>query len=170
MTIRILGAILIFVSCGGFGIRITTGFRNSIKEMRQLIMILTMMESELAYRRLPLEPLCRSLSTKCSGCISVALLHLADALERNNEPDVAGCIHYAIDKTRHMPDLIKDGFKLLGATLGTLDAEEQIKQISFAKSECQNLLQLYTQTKQPHIQSCQTLGLCAGAAMAILLM
>ena len=170
MTIRIIGAIFIFVSCGAFGIRIAAGYRNSIKEMRQLIGILTMMESELAYRKLPLEPLCRSLSTKSTGYISVALLHLADALERNNEPDVAICIHYAMDKTKHMSELVKDGFQLLGATLGTLDADEQIKQLKFVKSECQDLLQTYIQTKQPHIQSCQTLGLCAGAAMAILLM
>lgn len=170
MIIRILGAIFVFFSCGGFGIRIAAGYRNSIKEMRQLIGILTMMESELAYRRLPLEPLCRSLSTKCSGSISVALLHLADALERNNEPDAAECVHYAIAETKIMPELVKDGFKILGVTLGMFDAEEQIKQIRFAKSECLNLLQIYTQTKQPHIQSCQTLGLCAGAAMAILLM
>lgn len=168
MTLKLFGAVFVIVGCGGFGFLIAAAHRREVKSMQQLISALDYMECELKYRLTPLPELCRQSATICSGAVNTLLNTLATELDNQISPDVEKCMDSALQKNSEIPKLTRDGFILLGRTLGRFDVEGQLKGIDAVRLECRQTLDTYMQNQDVRLRSYQTLGLCAGAAMAIL--
>lgn len=168
MSVKLIGAILVIGSCGGFGFKLAANHRREENTLRMLISILDYMECELQYRLTPLPALCRMAASESKGVLSQTFLALAVELEDQISPDVESCMNAALARITDMPELTREQMELLGRSLGRFDIEGQLKGLETVRRECRRNLEELNQNRDARLRSYQTLGLCAGAAMAIL--
>lgn len=169
MYIRILGAILIAASCGGFGLTMAANHKNEVKTLRCFIESLEYMESELQYRLTPLPDLFRTTANMTSDTLSRIYIDLSNELECQISPDAEQCMNVVIQHHEDIPKLTREALSLLGNTLGHFDLDGQVRCLDRIKEDCLQKLSKYTENQETRLRSYKTLGLCAGAAIAILL-
>jgi len=170
MILKLIGATLVIAGCGGFGFRLAANHRKEERMLRELIAVLDFMECELQYRLTSLPILCRQAATQCSNSLRNVMLSLSSELEDQISPDVEQCMTAALSKQKDFPVITYETLVLLGRTLGRFDLEGQLKGMDAVKQECHRHLEQLNQNKDIRLRNYQTLGLCAGAAMAILFM
>ncbi len=166
--IKLFGALLVIAGCGGFGIFIAADHRREERTLRRFITLLELMECELQYRLTPLPELCRQAAFASQDAVKRFFLLLAEELDNQMSPNVEKCVYAALEKVKDMPRLTKDAMELLGQSLGQFDVEGQLKGLATVRSECNRTLEIYTNNQDVRLRSYQTLGLCAGAALAII--
>jgi stage III sporulation protein AB len=74
----------------------------------------------------------------------------------------------AIDKCTSLPEKTHCCLISLGRTLGKFDLQGQMKGMDTVIAECERELSKLQNNKEERLRSYQTLGLCAGAGLAIL--
>ena len=169
MNYRIVGAICVIVGCGSCGFVLTVQYLTRIRLLQNLMKALVHMESELQYRCTPLPQLCRQAGNSNQGRIQRILLLLADEMDSQVSPDVEMCMHAALTRSGLSDSDVYAMLVELGKNLGIFDMAGQLRGLQYVKSICsENLAQLQL-CKDSRLRSYQTLGLCAGAAIAILL-
>ena len=166
--IKLFGALLVIAGCGGFGFFIAAEHRREEKTLRHFISVLELMECELQYRLTALPELCRQAAFESRGPLKKTFSFLADELEDQISPNVEKCVDAALAKVKELPKLTAEAMELLGRSLGRFDVEGQLKGIASVRAECVRIMESYTQNQDVRLRSYQTLGLCAGAAIAIL--
>ena len=169
MNYKWMGALLIVLSCGGFGMGLAASQHREEAALRQLVSALDLMECELQYRMTPLPELCRLAGRENRGCIRKILLDLARELDEQIAPDVSSCMKAALGTAHDIPAAALRALDLLGQSLGRFDLQGQLKGLEAVRSHCRLVLEDMTRNKQQRLRSYQTLGFCAGAALAILL-
>lgn len=168
MSLKIIGAVCIILSCGGVGFSMAAAHRREEGALRQLIGVLDHMGCELQYRLTPLPELCRSAAADINGCVAQVLGLLAAELESQVSPDAVTCMRSAVEKAGKLPASIRKNFLMLGSSLGRFDLQGQLKGIEGVRIQCRTDLEALEQNRDVRLRSYQTLGLCAGCALAIL--
>ena len=169
MEYRWLGAAMIVIGCGSCGFSIAAGKRKEEQMLCQLIHILQFMEAELRYRLTPLPDLCRLASCEAKGTLRVVFLNLYRELSWQKMPDAASCMSAAIQRTGEVPGRIRRILIQFGQTLGRFDLEGQLQGIQSVRKRCEESLESIRKNRDERLRSYQTLGVCAGAALAIIL-
>ena len=170
MNLRIAGAVLVLLGCGGMGFSLAAAYRLEERMLRQLLSALDYMQCELQYRLTPLPELCRKVAAASSGQIRGVFYAMAEALEDQISPDVERCMGHVLSRFRQLPRITKSCLELLGESLGRFDVQGQLRTLESTRDRCRNLLAEHTRDKTSRLRNYQTLGLCAGAALAILLL
>lgn len=165
--VRIIGAGCIFLGCGSFGFAMAAAHRREEAELCRFLAALEYMSCELSYRLTPLNALCRNAAENSSGTVRQFLSALASSLERQTAPDAQACVHEVLVHLETTPRLRKL-FRELGATLGRFDLPGQLRGLEAAIRSTEEVLRALRDGAADRRRSWQTLGLCAGAAMAIL--
>ncbi len=168
MTIKILGGILIVLGCGGFGFVFSSMHRKEVRYLRNMLSALLFLECELQYRLTPLSELCRKTAQICEGNLSRVFTAFAEELEYQISPEVQSCMAAAVGRIKELPEQTRKLLLLLGRELGHFDLEGQLKGLNAIQNEVQRLLAKNTDNQDLRLRSYQTLGICAGAALAIL--
>ena len=169
MTTKLLGAILVFLGCSGVGFMMVALHRREEGVLRQMITALEFMECELQYRLTPLPQLCRKTADNSDGYIQKVMLALADELEHQIAPDVSTCMHAALQRTPKLPQLLRENFIQLGELLGHFDLPGQMRGIEMVRCLVGQDLDSLCENKDARLRCYQTLGLCAGSALVIVL-
>ena len=169
MAYRWIGAIMIVTACSGCGFSIAAGKRKEENMLLQLMQILQFMESELRYRLTPLPDLCRMAAGEGKGTLRVVFLNLYRELSWQKLPDAGSCMSAAIQRTGDVPGRIRRLLSQLGLTLGRFDLEGQLQGIQSVRKRCEESLESIRKNREERLRSYQTLGVCAGAALAIIL-
>lgn len=169
MTVKLIGIILIIGSCGAFGFLLAAAHRRETKCLRQLITVLDYMACELQYRLTPLPSLCRQAAGESAGIIRQVLTAFTEELEDQISPDVGKCMQASLRKVKDVPPITGECLRVLGQSLGRFDLEGQIRGLESVRQICRSKLDGLEANKEVRLRSYQTLGLCAGAALAILL-
>lgn len=169
MNVKWIGAIFVILSCGGFGFYLAAAHKKEERMLRQLLAALDFMECELQYRLTPLPDLCRQAAAQSGGELKNVLTRLAEELESQISPDVKGCMDVALAVSQPLPAQTRKNLELLGNSLGRFDLEGQLKGLESLRDSCRRDLSAVEKDRDVHLRSYQTLGLCAGAALAILL-
>lgn len=168
MSLKLMGAVLIIAACGGVGFSMAAAHRREERALRQLIGALDFMGCELQYHLTPLPELCRNAAAECSDCISQVLLALAVELESQIAPDVSSCMNAAIAKTPKIPPRLRGDLARFGSSLGRFDLQGQLDGLGAARQQFRRDLEELSKDRDVRLRSYQTLGLCAGSALAIL--
>ena len=168
MSIKVFGALLIIIGCGCVGFSMAAAHRKEEKALRQLIRALDYMGCELQYRLTPLPELCRRAATESGGAVSQVLLNLAMELESQVAPDAPSCVNAALSRTAGLPSIARKNLQQLGAFLGQFDLQGQLTGLEAARKQCRKELDELSKNRDVRLRSYQTLGLCAGSALAIL--
>lgn len=168
MNFKWIGAALIISGCGLAGFMVSGAYRREERDLRQLISALDYMACELQYRRSPLPDLCRMAGAERTGCIGRLFVNLAKELESQISPDVQSCLAIAAATSGQLSGRIQEAVCILGASLGRFDLEGQLQGLEAVRVFCREQLDEMSQGRDTRLRSYQTLGLCAGAALAIL--
>lgn len=169
MSIRLLGAALIILGCGSFGFLLAASHRRESRLLQQLLAALDYMQCELQYHMTPLPDLCRQTAACSQGAVRSIFVLLAEELEDRLSPDVAGCMRTVLQKQPDLPHKSRQMLESLGNSLGRFDLEGQLHGLEASRQACRRSLDELTQDQAVKLRSYKTLGLCAGAALAILL-
>ncbi len=169
MTFKLLGVILIVFGCGGVGFKIASSHRMEEKALRELIRILDFMQCELQYRLTSFPELCEQAAKEFNFVSGKVFNDLTLEIEKQIVPDIARCMNTVLDRRNDIPPITCSMLKLLGASIGRFDLAGQLKGLESARQECRRNLEEIMSNRDIRLRSYQTLGLCAGAALAILL-
>lgn len=169
MTLQWIGAAMVIGGCGGFGLTLAAGERREIQMLRQLMAVLEEMEWELQYRLTPLAGLCRTGAKAAKGRLQRIFLDLAKQLEGRDQAYVSGCMNGLLAQQKNLPRSVRRLLTGLGNCLGRFDFSGQLQGLQTVKAGCARELERLERNRDTRLRSYQTLGLCAGAALAILL-
>lgn len=169
MSYKWIGAVLVIAGCGGFGFSMAAAHRREVQLLRQLHRGLIYMQSELKYRLTPLPELCRQTGREMGGVLRQIFLELAKELDSRTLPDPGDCMASAMKRSREsLPGSLRKLLTRLGRSLGRFDLNGQLRGLEALAAACEEELSLLNKNKDIRLRNYQTLGLCAGAALAIL--
>ena len=168
MILKLVGAVFVLAGCGGIGFRIAANHRFEEKNLRQLIGILDYMECELQYRLTPLPDLCRQVSKEFTGVLGSVFQELAIEMDAQNASDIEQSMSSILEKNLKLPSLTRENLALLGRSIGRFDIDGQLKGLEAVRQACRRQAEALSYNRDARLRSYQTLGLCAGAALAIL--
>ncbi len=169
MYIKLIGAMMVILGCGGYGVLLAMNHRREVSALRQLEQGVNVMIWELEYRLTPLPELCRLGAERAQGAVGTCLSALADALDKQVSPDVGVCITYALKIVPSVPKYAASQLNALGQTLGRFDLPGQITALNQCKQACLSQLEVLEHHQPQRLRSYKTIGFCTGAALAILL-
>lgn len=167
--LKLVGAAMIICGCGGVGFFMARQYRSELTALKQLIHVLDFIKNDLQYRQSPLPELCRHGATQSIGSVSKIFESLAGQLEANVSFNATECMLVALSLHENVPKRLQFYLKQLGNSLGYFDVNGQIQGITAVREDCAMELAELESQKVHRIRNYQTLGLCAGAALAILL-
>lgn len=167
---RWVGAFLVLLAGGYVGFSIALSHRKEERTFRQIIAAINYMECELQYRLTPLPQLLGQASQETAGIVRNVLAELAFELNNQITPQVSSCMDIVLLKQNDISQNIKEAFSQLGQCLGRFDLQGQLKELDYVRVFCTSHLNDLEANRDARLRSYQTLGLCAGAALAILLL
>lgn len=165
--VRIIGACCITAGCAAFGLSMAAASRREEAYVARFLAALEYMSCELSYRMTPLPTLCRSAGEVAGGYVGQLLTELARELEKQIAPDVQVCVHTLLERTSPEGEVARL-LRELGGTLGRFDLPGQLRGLESAIRSAGESLRRIRDGAGQRRRNYQTLGLCAGAAMAIL--
>ena len=165
--IRMIGAGFIVAGSGAFGFAMAAAHRREERQLAVLLKSLEYMSCELNYRQTPLPVLCRDAAMGEKGCVPDFFRELALELEKAEAPDVQVCVWEVLQRVDPAPGL-RRLLRELGATLGRFDLPGQLRGLEGAIRSTEEAIRTIRDGAADRRRSYQTLGLCVGAAMAIL--
>lgn len=168
MMPKIIGAVLIFVSCGGMGFSIAANHRSRERMLQQIITAAEFMVCELEYRQTPLPDLLKLCASHTGGLIGRLFSQLSRELEQQIAPDAACCMEAVLREESRLPGQIIEKFQLLGKTLGRFDLNGQVSGLRAVAELSKRDLDGLLLNREARLRGYTTLGLCAGAAIVIL--
>lgn len=169
MSFKLFGAVLVLCGCGFVGFSMCASYRREERQLRQLLGALDYMACELQYRVTTLPELCRQASIQREGFVKLLLSNLAFELESQVTPDAQSCLAMAAARSGPLSSRMEEAICILGASLGRFDLQGQLQGLEAVRSYCSTELKQMADGRENRLRSYQTLGLCAGAALAILL-
>ena len=168
MDYKWIGAVLILSASGCFGFSLVHGHRREETALRNLLCALDYMASELHFHGPPLPELCRSTAEVCGRNMGRIFRNLAEALDKTQNPDAASCME-AVLQNCDLPPVAQENLHLLGSSLGRFDLKGQLLGLESVRTAARGNLDKLQANREQRMRNYQTLSLCAGAALVILL-
>ena len=168
MTVKLIGAALVFTGCGGFGFAMASAHRREEQLLCQLRIALEFMEGDLSCRLTPLPQLCAAAANAVTGPVHTFFRSLAQELDAQIAPDAACCVRAVTERMPEFSGEVLSQLLELGNSLGQFDLPGQLRGLRSAQNRCDRRLEALRSNRDSRLRSYQTLGLCAGAALAIL--
>lgn len=165
---KLIGAALILLGCGGAGFYLAATHEKELRTLRKLMYILEHMISELQFRMTPLPELCLHLIQETGGVLRNFFQILYEELEQQINPDVKCCVRCALKRCHDLPNHTAECLEQMGASLGRFDLEGQLRALDGVVQLCKRHIAQLEENKKQRLRSYKTLGICAGAAMVIL--
>ena len=168
MNIQWIGMLVVTAGCGGVGFRMAWQARQEGKNLRSLTQSLREMENQLEYQMLPLPELCRRAGEHSEGPVARIMQQLSGELTRQIAPNASCCMQAVLAEREDLEPQLRQLLEKLGTSLGRFDLTGQLEGLRALRAEAEHCLQVHQGGEAERVKSYQTLGLCAGAALAIL--
>lgn len=167
-----IGALCVVLSASVMGFGFAASVRRQSVRLAALIGSLTYMKGEIQYRRTPL-PEVFSLLGKSAAEKSVARFweHCAEALIHGTGFGMQSVFRTAVRKAAlELPPEAIQTMLVLGASLGQFGLEGQERAIELSLERLSALLERMEQGRSARCRSYATIGVCAGLAVAVILL
>lgn len=169
MGIKLTGILLVFLACAATGMLLARNQKRELTALGDFARLLDALEGELQTRLTPLPELCLKAS-RWTPTYRQVLEDYSRALDSQIAPDPEICLEYALKLRPELPSLGAKYLRLLGATLGRFDLPGQLLQLEGLRRACSREYSALESAQEARLRSYPVLGLCAGVALAILLL
>ncbi len=168
MTLRILGAIIILGTCGGFGFSMVKAYRREEKCLQALSHSVEWMICQLEYSLMPLPQLIRSAAGRENSLVAQVFTALANRLETRRDADASAAMTEVLEQFDNLPLRTHLLLQQLGVSLGKFSLSGQTSCLRGIEQLCQREQNSLSNGREARLRSYRTLGFCAGAALVIL--
>lgn len=165
-----MGSLLIIGSCTGFGVSLAVHQKREEHLLSQLVHMIDEMLWELPFQLTPLPDLVRHCAGNPNGSLGRLFFAMAEQMDRQVLPDALSCMESELGEELSGFPRLKKVLLLLGASLGRFDLSGQLKGLASVRERCNQEMQELHNGRETRLRSYRVLGLCAGIALAILLM
>lgn len=169
-TLKLIGIFLIVGGCGSCGFAMAGEYRRLEACFRQTVSALEIIQCEIQYRLTPVPEVCRILTRACTGPVGAFFEELGRELALPDAGELYVCAGAAASRVGDLPPSCRQVLLDLCSMLGRYDVEGQLVAIVAAKEACTRNLEEITAGQADRMKSYKALGLCGGAALAILLL
>lgn len=170
--LRVMGAICVVSGAGAVGFGFAAGVRRQARQLTELCTALETMQAEIEYRMTPLPQLLRELAGICTPPLDTLFIRWSDALSNAQGATVSYALSCALRRTRGLALSAESiqALRTLSLQLGRFDTAQQGRAVGLCAQRLrQELLQLEA-GKQTRCRSYQTIAICAGLALAVILL
>ena len=170
--LKVLGSILIVLTCGFLGLERARGFSARIEQLRQLNAGLKMLETEIVYGATPLPQALNRVGKQLSGPVAVFFQAVARQLRENAARGAMAAWEKGLaelDQTGGLRAGDREILRSLGPMLGNSGAADQVKNLELTRQllEQQSLAALEENNRQGRMW--RTLGFLMGITLVLLL-
>lgn len=169
MTIRMCGAALTLLSGVLYAVKVTKEHRRKEACFEELQLILEHFVWQLQTNLSALSVCCQAAAGCGKGQMGTLFRQLALRLEQGSGADPGNCMEELV-MAQNLPAQLRQRLFQLADTLGRYDLSGQIAGIQAVQALCRRDLQTLESERTKTVKSCRVLGLCTGAAVAILLL
>lgn len=169
MPHRVIGAILILAGCSGFGFLLA--YQSIVEEqmLSQLVNALDYICCDLQFNMETLSVLFYNASRTTTGQLHRVLKTISTDLNAHSVSDPTECICCVLKKEQSIPGKVNTILINMSNSLGKFDLAGQLSGLEATKKLAQKELDKLIKNKQERIRTYRTLGICAGAALAIIM-
>ena len=167
--IKWIGAGLILLGAGGFGLGKAAKFYRQMRQLRAFSNALEILKCELNYTLLPLPELCRVTAERSERVCGDVLRDYARLLEQGSSRKTAAST-WMENKALCFPEEAKNSLLDLFSSMGRYDLDGENRLLSRTQLRLEAAIRTGEAEKRPMVKGYAALGLCTGAALAILLM
>ena len=168
--IQWIGAICVVGACGACGFSMAASYTGLQRNLRQLYNGLELMQCQMEYQMTELPELCGILASACTGPVGKFFGALGREMQNGETAEASACVAMTLARDRELPEACRSILSQLGKTLGQLDLSGQLRGLASAQEPCRQELEAVEAEKAGRLRCYRALGLCAGAALAILLL
>lgn len=168
--IQIVGALLVICGCAGVGYALSYHLRREEKSLEELQQCLDWMICEMNYQMPPLSHLFRGAAGTCKGVLSQFMECFAQELEHHTFPNVNECMERTLSTMTNIPEKTVANLKTLGTSLGQFDLDGQLDRLQACSALCKQDLARMKLDQDVRIRNNQTLSICAGVVLVIILL
>lgn len=170
--LKLMGAIFVLVSGTWFGFYQAAQFANRPKQIRQFILAMQRLETEILYGFTPLAEALFKIGQQLSEPLRTIFDEAAHRLANRTDVTAQESWQQSVEehwKHTAMKQNEKQIIYQFGFTLGTSDRNDQIKHIRLAVNQLQHEEAAARDDQSRYEKMCKSLGLLAGALIVILI-
>ena len=169
MGFKILGVVSIVIGCASFGFYSVYKERKEITQLRALLRLLDAFKMELMHSSSPIAKILRIVANDPDNQIHNLFRQLADVLDQHVSPNVSHCMDMIITQHYDLTDTVRSALNMVGDSLGSYGLELQLAGLASVRASVSQTIKSLRDGQQERHRCMQTLWLCAGAGIAILL-
>lgn len=170
MNIKVLGSVCIIIGCAGYGFSAAAAYRKEVRMLTQLLGILDEIRWELQYRLTPIPLLMGQAAESATGKLKAVFNDFVAEIDNQICPDLSACMHCTLSKIKGISPISGNVLMELGRSIGKFDLSGQLESLARVRNGCAQELAFLNSKKDERIRNYQTLGLCAGSAIVIMLL
>lgn len=164
---KYLGILFIVCSTTYMGFHLANGFRIRRKQLMQFLRCLPIIRNEIAFCGTPIPKIFRLISEHTEGEVHEVFGNVSNKMEKNKTMTPAEAMEETLTARKYtclVPRLLE-----LADKLGNYDLEAQITGIDQVRSQAELQMAELEQERAQKGKVYESLGICAGLALAILL-
>ena len=168
---KLLGMVFIVSSAAYGGIAMAQDLRRRCRILRQITSALELMRSELSYCGTPLPKVFALMAAASEGVVAAMFSSVAKCMDKFRWITPDACMRRVMSEQTVISRIpgIPDTLLQLCATLGSYDLDHQLRGIDLAASRINQMIVEVDQELKGKCRMYRTIGVCAGLALAILL-
>lgn len=167
--LKLIGVIFVVVGSTGTGITMAWGVKRALETARQFRAALERMKNEIACNRTALPELMALLASE-GDRLSPLFTQMAEQLHLRREASVYAIVRKCLNAVPPLPVEVARILLDLAPGLGQYDVQCQLYALDLASTQTQALIDRFQSEQKGRVKSYCTLGLCAGLALAIMLL
>lgn len=172
MWMKILGSVLVTVSCSGLGLWKAGQWKEHRKLLEQIRKMILLLKGEILYAHAPLGEALEHVGTKSEGIPAKLFCRVAERIGQQDGELFYDLWKEAIDSHRKELLLTEkecEEFKALGEHLGYLDLGMQERTIELYLEQLELSLNFYREHEQERVKLCTSLGVMGGLFLSIIM-
>lgn len=167
---KLIGVLFVVLSAGSVGVQITLAMGRRCQLIRQLMSIVQLLKNEIAFCGTPLPQAFALAAASASGGLAQVFSTAAKEMDKFRWLRPQSALERALEAHSFLRegDPIRSVLLELGAKLGKYDMENQLQGLELALVQLEEERQAAEQERRLRGRTYETLGVCAGLAIAIL--
>ena len=168
---KLLDSLLIVAAADATGFRMAQSIRYEERCLLQLQRALERMLCEIPGQLTPANELFLRISDHAAGAIKSVVFAMAQHLSAQTEPDISRIMDIVLEQyVQCIPLSCAALLRELGTVFGTYDLDRQVEALEGVSGRVGDALRELRQGKADRCRSYEVLGVCAGCALAIILL